>query len=82
MNEDSADSGQLVYQVRVEGLLHDRWSEWLGATASALVDNKETILTVVVPDQAALRGLLCRMWDLNLTLISLRRFESREGVSE
>ena len=37
-----------------------------------------TTLTGPVADQAALRGMLCRLWDLNLTLISVRRIEGEE----
>ena len=36
-----------------------------------------TTLTIPVADQAALRGLLCKLWDLNLTLISVRRIEAK-----
>ena len=65
-----------VYEIRIRGELDRGWEAWLGGLAVSSVSGGEggvtTTLTGHVLDQAALRGLLCRLWDLNLTLISLR----------
>lgn len=65
-----------IYEIQVQGELDPEWEAWLDGLAVAPVPGSEqlaaTTLTGSVPDQAALRGLLCRLWDLNLTLISVR----------
>jgi hypothetical protein len=70
-----------VYKIQVMGELGQDWESWLSGMAVELVHSADlqpiTTLTGAVADQAALRGLLCKLWDLNLTLISLRRIEGR-----
>jgi len=67
------------YQIRVQGWIGERWANWFdGMTMiykGAEDDSPITILTGPVADQAALRGLLTKIWDLNLTLISVTRNE-------
>ena len=65
-----------TYEIRVEGHLDDHWSEWLGGMSLTRTDRSETILTGALPDQAALYGVLMKMRDLALTLVSIRRIES------
>lgn len=80
MSDDrrEGDPAQFLYEIRVDGLLHERWSEWLDGLSLRL-DQNETVLTAAVPDQAALRGLLNRIWDLNLEVISLSRLPAKAG---
>lgn len=61
-----------LYEIRVEGQLGARWSEWLGGM-TVCAEGDETILRGVLPDQAALFGLLRRIYDMNLALISVVR---------
>ena len=76
---DLAAASPAVYRVVVQGNLDANWAEWLsGMTVEADTDAEDcvrTALTGVVRDQAALRGLLGKLWDLNLTLISVHRSE-------
>ena len=69
-----------TYQIQVEGCLVEDWSDWfegLIVTVQSAGDGSHiTCLTGVVEDQPALRGLLCRIWDMNLTLVSLIRLGS------
>jgi hypothetical protein len=59
------------YEIKVNGYLDPRWSEWfLGLTLTHL-EADETLLYGQVADQAALYGLLERIRDLNLTLVSI-----------
>ena len=59
------------YEVKVRGYLDQRWSEWFaGLTLTHLADDT-TLLSGPLPDQAALYGLLERIRDLNLTLLSV-----------
>ena len=72
-------SDQAVYQIKVQGKLDDKWSDWFGGMTvtvqSESNDAPITTLTGAVADQSALRGILTKIWDLNLTLISVNRIE-------
>jgi hypothetical protein len=64
------------------GELHESWSEFLGKVdidwERQGINSYHTILLSEVPDQAALRGLLNRIWDLNLEIISLDKYSQGE----
>ncbi len=62
-----------VYEFRVEGQLADRWSEWFEGLTICNDTNGETTLTGLLADQAALFGVLNKIHDLNLILISVIR---------
>ena len=64
-----------VYEIRIKGHLADRWAGWFGDMSITLEDNGETLLTGPVVDQAALHGLLRKVRDLSLPLISVKRVE-------
>ena len=59
------------YQVRVKGCLSEAFLDWLGLTGSYNPQSDETLLLVATADQAALYGLLNRLRDLGITLISV-----------
>lgn len=65
----------MVYQIRLEGRLDSRWGEWFGDMAIVADDKGDTLLTCTVVDQAALYGLLRKVRDLGLPLLSLSRLE-------
>ncbi len=65
-----------VYEIRVEGHLTDRWSDWFEGMAVCKLSNGETTLTGLLIDQAALFGVLIRIHDLNLVLISVTRLSN------
>ncbi len=61
----------MVYQIRIKGHLGRQWTDWFeGLTVTAL-DNGETLLTGSVVDQAALHGLLKKVRDLGMPLVSV-----------
>ena len=66
-------STSLVYQIRIGGHLDDTWIGWFSPLTVANEANGETTLTGTVRDQAELAGLLNRVFDLNLTLLSVNR---------
>ena len=66
-------SEPLIYQIRLKGQLGSEWAEWFGGLTITLADNGETLLTGPVIDQAALYGVLKRIRDLGLPLISVNR---------
>ena len=60
------------YEIRVEGQLGERWSGWFEGL-EVRTEQGETLLTGMLTDQAALHGVLRKIHDLNLVLVSLRR---------
>ncbi|MDQ5827766.1 MAG: hypothetical protein M3441_26815 [Chloroflexota bacterium] len=68
-------SQPMVYQIRLQGQLGHRWTEWFGDVTITLEDNGETLLTCPVTDQAALHGLLRKVRDLGMPLLSVIRLE-------
>ena len=65
----------MVYQIRIKGHLGPRWADWFGGVTIALEDNGDTLLTCPVEDQAALHGLLRKVRDLGMPLLSAIRVE-------
>jgi hypothetical protein len=67
------------YEIRIRGKLDGRWSTWFNGFTITLTHSSDhspiTTLIGSVTDQAALRGILCKLWDLNLKLISVRDIE-------
>ena len=61
----------VVYQIRIKGHLGAEWTEWFGGVGITLEDNGDTLLSVPVVDQAALYGLLKKVRDLGMPLISV-----------
>ena len=66
------------YEIRVDGHLTDRWSDWFDGLAIRNDPNGETILSGIIIDQAALFGALSKLHALNLTLISVNRLSPKE----
>jgi hypothetical protein len=64
-----------VFDIRIKGHLEPRWSEWFEDMTIRLEGNGDTLLTGPVVDQAALHGVLTRVRDLGLPLISVTRVE-------
>ena len=65
----------MVYQIRIKGHLDPRWSEWFGGLTITLEEAGNTLLTGSVVDQAALHGLLRKVRDLGMPLISVTSVE-------
>lgn len=62
-----------VYQIRVKGHLDAQWGAWFGGMTVTQAAHGETLITGLVADQAALHGLLRKVRDLGLPLLSLTR---------
>ena len=60
-----------IYKIRIKGHLDSQWTDWFEGLTITLEENGETLLTGPVIDQAALHGLLKKIRDLGLTLISI-----------
>jgi hypothetical protein len=80
-----AQDGRTIYRI-VAGAIGTDWSDWLGAmslqSANGPDERPATVLTGSVPDQSALRGIFNKLWDLNLTLVSVNRVEKDPSFQE
>jgi hypothetical protein len=85
MTDDKVRPGE-AYEIRFEGTLEVEPSKWLDGPSRTEVVREgnvtTTCLTLRVADQAALRGVLNRLWDLHLTLTSVRRIEAAPGKED
>ena len=59
------------YEIQIKGHLDDRWSDWFGGMTITLEENGNTLVTGPLVDQAALHGLLKKVRDLGMPLISV-----------
>ena len=76
LDETNDPSHPIIYQIRIEGHLGSEWTGWFEGLTITLEDNGDTILTGPVIDQAALHGLLKKVRDLGMPLVSVNRIES------
>jgi hypothetical protein len=68
-----------TYRFRVSGHLDDRWSDWFGGLDLQRQDDGTTVLVGPVVDQAALHGVIARIRDLGLPLLSVNRLMESYG---
>lgn len=81
--EEIVDSSQpAIYQIRLEGQLGPEWADWFGGMSLTPAENGETLLTGPVVDQAALHGLLKKVRDLGMPLISVNPLSLSEAQLE
>ena len=73
LTEDHYEAG--LYEIRIRGHLDDRWADWFGGLTLTLEENGDTLLTGPVVDQAALYGLLRKVRDLGIPLLSVNRLK-------
>jgi hypothetical protein len=60
-----------IYEIRVKGHLNRRWSDWFDGLEITNLENGEAVLSGEIVDQAALHGVLNKVRDLNLSLVTL-----------
>jgi hypothetical protein len=60
-----------IYEIRIKGHLDDKWAEWFEGLTITLEEDGDTLLTGPVIDQAALHGLLKKVRDLGMPLLSV-----------
>ena len=69
-NQQENNRGRMSYTIKVRGMLDDIWLDWFDNLVMNY-DEVGTILTGVLDDQAGLRGILTRIWDLNLEVLMI-----------
>ena len=75
-NNPAHDADQpMVYQIRIRDHLSPQWADWFEGLTITREDNGETLLTGTMIDQAALHGLLRKVRDLGMPLVSVNRIE-------
>lgn len=72
-----------VYEIKIKGLLDDHWGQWFEGMTLKRQEDLETrqgctLIIGLIADQPALHGLLAKVRDLNLTLISVRKLDSTD----
>jgi hypothetical protein len=75
LDNNPRQTGPEHYTIRIKGHLAPRWSEWFAGMAITQTESGETLLSGPIADQAALHGLLAKIRDLNLALVSVTRVE-------
>lgn len=73
MPDNSAFNEPVVYQLRLKGHLGREWADWFEGLTITLEENGDTLITGPVADQAALHGLLKKVRDLGMPLLSVNR---------
>jgi hypothetical protein len=69
-----------IYEFQIKGHLDDRWSDWLGGLAIERHEDGTTVLVGPLVDQAALYGVIIRLRDLGLPLLSVSRVAEAHGT--
>jgi hypothetical protein len=78
--DSEIDPGQpIVYQIRIKGHLGHQWTDWFGGLSITLEENGDTLLAGPVVDQAALHGLLRKVRDLGMPLVSVSPVQSGQA---
>ena len=77
----SASGGPARYEIRVADVLDDRWAAWFGGLQIS-GQGEETVICGMLADQSALHGLLAKVRDLGLCLISVRRLDTDQAGNE
>jgi hypothetical protein len=75
-NDDNKEMIDFVICIRIKETLSEDWSDWLDGLLITRDESGNTILIGSVLDQAALRGILGKLWDVNLTILSFSFVDS------
>jgi hypothetical protein len=80
MNHKKLNHAQ-TYRIKLQGTLDPGSMDWFGDIIVIPQENGETVLVGRIRDQAALRGFLDQLWNLNLTVLAIERIKPQDNVS-
>ncbi len=69
----SVYAGVGIFEIRIKGQLDNRWSDWFDGLDMELLENGEMVLSGAIVDQAALMGILSKLYRLNLPILSVNK---------
>jgi hypothetical protein len=69
------------YEIRVDSILDDQWADWFGGLQLSS-DGSQTVIVGLISDQPALHGLLTKIRDLGLCLVSVRRLDAGDAAGQ
>lgn len=75
-------SNPVVYQIRLKGHLGSQWTDWFEGLTMTLEEGGDTLLTGPIIDQAALHGVLKKLRDLGMPLVSVSPLEHSKRISQ
>ena len=78
LNSKTEPEKPMIYQIRIKGHLDNQWTDWFEGLTITLEENGDTLLTGPVSDQAALHGLLKKVRDLGMPLVSVNQVQFAE----
>lgn len=82
MTRTQANQQPIIYQIKLQGHFDAQWAEWFGGLTISTEAEDETVLTGPIIDQAALHGLLRKIRDLGVPLLSVKQVESTRNQNE
>ncbi len=71
-----------IYQIRVQGQLDASWSDWLGGLTITPQPDEETLLAGPIVDQAALHGILDKLYAMNLTILAVIQVKQDQEIED
>ncbi len=71
-----------IYQIRVQGRLDASWSDWLGGLTITPQPDEETLLAGPIVDQAALHGILDKLYAMNLTILAVIQVKQDQEIED
>jgi hypothetical protein len=80
-SSDEKHNQQLCYEIRLKGHLDSQWTDWFGGLTITLEEDGTTLLTGFVTDQASLHGLLKKIRDLGMPLVSIYPCQTKKCES-
>jgi hypothetical protein len=82
MDHSGKSDARVVYRIRVKSVLDESWSDWFDGLTITPQANGDTLIAGSVRDQAALHGLLAKVRDMGLVLLSIRRVDAASLTEE
>jgi hypothetical protein len=74
------DNTTVIYQIRIQGQIDESWSDWLGGLTITPQPEGETLLAGPIVDQAALHGIMDRLYAINLSILSVAQVRNEQDL--